>query len=94
MALRISRTNQQLLQDMVLAHRVAVREKAQSNRDTDSEYWDKMAAERITQYALDVALGDDADHKTQHLLDQRERGSDDAGVALIRLKWLGVTAAD
>ena len=90
MALRISKANRALLSDMVLGHRVAVREKAQSDRDTDSEYWNKLDAQYTTQYALDIALGDDEDYKLKHLLRERESGSEDAMVALIRLNWLGV----
>ena len=91
MALRINKTHKGILSDMVLGHRVAVRAKAQSNRDTDSEYWNKLDAQHTTQYALDIALGDDeTGYKMEHLLIQRDRGDEDAMVALIRLRWLGV----
>ena len=90
MALRISKANRETLSDMVLAHRVAVRNKVESDRDTDSEYWNKLDAQHTTQYALDIALGDDDDYKLKHLLRERDSGSEDAMVALIRLHWLGV----
>ena len=90
MALRISKTNSDTLADMVLAHRVAVREKTKAPRDHSDTYWQLLDTEKATQYALDVALGQDADGtRLEHLVYLSQTNSD-AYVALIRLHILGI----
>ena len=90
MALRISKDNRDTLADMVLAHRVTVREKTKAPRDHSDTYWQLLDSQTATQYALDVALGQDSDgDKLKHIVYLSQTNSD-AYVALIRLRILGI----
>ena len=93
MALRISKDNRDTLADMVLAHRVMVREKTKAPRDHSDTYWQLLDSQTATQYALDVALGQDVDgDKLEHIFYLALTGNEDAQVALIRLRKLGIIA--
>ena len=90
MALRIGKANGEILSNMVLAHRVAVRLSA-NTPSSDEEWLDVTQRETITRYALEIALG----QHEQYMLDYIRNAhinddSMDAYVALVRLEFLGL----
>ena len=95
MALRISSSNSETLSNMILAHRVAVRNATAAKAAEADNRFDMWECETVTEYAIDVALGQDDDgHKLRYLQDKAKQDSDiaqmDAYIALIRLNRLGV----
>jgi len=92
MTIRISKAKRETLANMILAHRVAVRKAAKARSEQAEDLLDCYARENITQFSLDIALGDTDPRLAEYLndcLSNSEYGFD-AYVAKIRLAGLGI----
>ncbi len=87
----LSKSKAEVIADMVLSNRVAVRRDTEHHTSTGEWDMELSMKETVTTYALELALGTATrpDEQIAWLVKAKENGNDTALVALVRLRDLG-----